>query len=137
MDISPSGTSEKSNSLKRQGSYFLFVGGVATALQYLILIMLVELIGLDAVTSSSIGFGVSSLLNYYLNYHVTFKSKAPHHLALPKFLIVASVGLVLNGLFMFLFSENLSIHYFISQLLSTGFVLLWNFTVNKIWTFKL
>jgi len=137
MDSSSFETPEKNNSLKRQGPYFLFVGGIATALQYLILIILVELYRLDAITSSSIGFGVSALLNYYLNYHLTFKSEAPHYLALPKFLIVASIGLVLNGLLMFLFSEKLAIQYFTSQIFSTGGVLLWNFTISKIWTFKL
>ena len=56
---------------------FLLVGGFATALQYAVLAVLVQTAGIDPVLASSIGYLVSALANYELNYRLTFRSRRP------------------------------------------------------------
>ena len=115
---------------------FATVGGIATLIQYLILIALVQGVNMHAVWASSIGFVVSAICNYLLNYRFTFRSNARHRQAMVKFFLVAGVGLVLNGLIMLVATEYLHVYYLLAQILATGLVLLWNFTGNRLWTFK-
>ncbi|MEH6586192.1 MAG: GtrA family protein [Halioglobus sp.] len=115
---------------------FLGVGCVATLTQYLILIFLAEIYGTDPVLASAIGFAISSILNYLLNYYFTFSSSASHIKAMPKFALVATSALMLNTLCMYILHSELAIHYLVSQVLSTGLVLVWNFVINRHWTYQ-
>ena len=108
----------------------------ATAILYLILVALVHAVNMNAVWASSIGFIVSAVCNYLLNYRFTFRSNVEHRRAVAKFVVVAGVGLVLNSLTMQIATENMRLHYLLAQVLATGLVLLWNFTGNRLWTFK-
>ena len=115
---------------------FATVGGITTAIQYFLLIVLVHGTGMRAVWASTAGFVVSAVCNYLLNYRFTFRSNAKHRQAIVMFFIVAGVGLALNALIMLIATEYLHIHYLLAQILSTGVVLLWNFTGNRLWTFR-
>jgi len=115
---------------------FLGVGGTATALQYGLLILLVEANLAPAVIASGISYAVSSVLNYLLNYYFTFNSDAHHHRALLKFIAVACVGLSINTSLIYILIEQISIHYLIAQALATLTVLLWNYFAHKHWTYK-
>ncbi len=115
---------------------FLGVGSVATITQYLILIFLTELHAFDPVVASAIGFTISAFLNYLLNYYFTFASRVPHIKAMPRFFLVATSALLLNTLCMYLLNSQLAIHYLLSQVLTTGLVLIWNFVLNRHWTYQ-
>lgn len=97
---------------------------------------LVEVVSANAVVASALGFTVGALVNYYLNYHITFKSKKSHNEAIIKFLTVALIGLALNTLIMFVAAEILLIYYLLAQVMATGMVLVWNFAGNRLWTFR-
>jgi putative flippase GtrA len=122
--------------IARQFLHFATVGGIATAIHYLILIALVHGTGMNAVLASTLGFMVSAACNYYLNYRFTFRSRAAHRHAIFKFLTVAGVGLVLNSATMMVAAEYLGLHYLLAQVIATGLVLLWNFSGNRWWTFR-
>jgi putative flippase GtrA len=128
---------KKLHSTASQFLRFATVGGVATAIHYLILVVLVHATNMDAVWASSIGFIVSAVCNYLLNYRFTFKSNVEHRGAIFKFFLVAGVGLLLNSLVMQVSTEYAGMHYLLAQLLATALVLIWNFTGNRLWTFKL
>lgn len=115
---------------------FLGVGGVATAIQYGILILLVETGLAIAVVASTIGYIISGVLNYTLNYYYTFQSEAKHHSAVVKFIVVAAVGLGINSALVFLLTEVVSLYYLVAQIIATVAVLLWNFTAHLFWTYK-
>lgn len=115
---------------------FLGVGGLATAIQYGILILLVETNLALPVVASSIGYLVSSIANYLLNYYFTFSSSASHSLAIVKFLVVALIGLLINSLLIYVMTEMISIYYIIAQIVATLAVLIWNFFAHKYWTYK-
>ena len=114
---------------------FAGVGAIGTLGHYTILIVLVQFWAVDPVFASSIGFIVGALINYILNYHFTFQSDKRHSEALTKFLIVATIGAGMNGSIMYSGVENTNINYLAVQIFATCVVLLWNFVVNKLWTF--
>lgn len=115
---------------------FAAVGVVGTVGHYITLVILVSAFDEDAVYSSVAGFLVGALINYWLNYHVTFKSNSRHIDTVWKFLSVAGVGLLLNTLLMSWAVKILELHYLLSQIAATGLVLVWNYWANRYWTFR-
>jgi len=115
---------------------FATIGGLATLLHYALLVMLVELAELDAVTSSATGFVASAILNYWLNYHLTFRSKKRHLVAAPRFLLVAMIGLAINSGIISVGTGLLGFNYLLVQLAATAIVLVWNFAASSAWTFS-
>jgi len=122
--------------LARAFSSFLVVGMVCTAMQYLILVLLVQLASMDATIASSIGFAVGAVLNYALNYRFTYKATTSHATSIPRFAAVALAGLGLNAAIMYVGVEAAELHYAVAQVLATGIVLFWNFLANLKWSFS-
>lgn len=118
-----------------QFASFAGVGAVATATQYVILFLGVQLLGVHPVAASTVGFALSALLNYWLNHRLTFVSALPHRRALPRFALVVAVGLGLTSAFMWLGVEVLDFHYLLAQLGTTALVLIWNFVASRLWAF--
>jgi putative flippase GtrA len=114
---------------------FSAVGAVGTLAHYSVLICLVQLLAVNVVVASSCGAIVGALVNYFINYKWTFNSNKRHSEAMVKFFAVASVGFVMNGLLMMLFTKVLVLHYLLAQVVTTGIVLFWNFLANHFWTF--
>lgn len=112
------------------------VGIIGTIVQYIILILLVQLFSVLPVIASTLGYITGAFVNYYLNYHFTFESNKRHHEAMLKFFIVAGIGLFINVLIMHALIEFASSPYIVAQIAATGSVLAWGFLANRIWTFK-
>jgi len=110
-------------------------GAVGTALQYAILVGLVEGFGSNAVAASTIGAVAGAVVNYTLNYHYTFRSSRPHADSLLKFAVVSIAGIALNALVLAAGTSILGLHYFGAQLLATAVVFFAAFVVNRAWTF--
>jgi putative flippase GtrA len=122
--------------LVKQFIQFSIVGLISTGVQYLLLWLGVHYLSYPASLASAVGFVLSSLINYALNYRFTFGSNKPHLEAAGKFFAVAGTGLVLNTALMYSLTVWLHWHYMLSQVATTGVVLLWNFAANRIWTFS-
>jgi len=122
--------------LFRQFVKFTGVGFVSAIGHYGLLIALVQLAGVSAVPASAAGALLGAWINYSLNYHFTFRSSKRHRDAVLKFAAVASVGLVLNTVFMWVGVELIGAHYLLSQVVTTGLVLIWSFAGNRFWTFQ-
>lgn len=122
--------------LAAQFTKFAGVGVIGTAAHYVTLICLVQLLDANAVLASSAGAIIGATVNYILNYHYTFQSSKKHHEALTKFFAVATVGFILNGILMTTLTSSFELYYLLAQIITTGIVLVWNFTGNRIWTFR-
>lgn len=113
---------------------FLLVGGIATGIQYAILILLVRGFSVAPTPASCAGFVLSAITNYLLNYRFTFRSRRPHGPAAAKFGVLAGAGLLINAGIMH-WSVAAGVQYLLAQVLATGVVLFWNFIGNTLWTF--
>lgn len=115
---------------------FLVVGLMATGVQYLVLVVGVEVLGTMPPRASATGFVLGAVVGYLLNRSYTFRSSVDHLSGASRFATVAAVGLVANILFMVLLTGYLHLHYVLAQILTTGAVMLWNFAANAMWTFR-
>jgi putative flippase GtrA len=121
--------------LASQFGKFLLVGGFSTALQYLVLAVLVQTAGTDPVVASSIGYVSSAAVNYDLNYRLTFRSRVPYFGGMGRFALVHAAAFLLNGAIMAAGTKALGVHYLVTQVVATIVVLFWNFFANRRWTF--
>ncbi|MFS0754494.1 GtrA family protein [Noviherbaspirillum sp. 1P10PC] len=128
-------TPRSGNVSLRSLASFLVVGGFATGLQYAIMALLMALAGLPALTASNIGFAISAVVNYLLNAKLTFRSERSHASTLPRFAVTAALGLGINSLLLSLLIAA-GLHPAPAQILATAGVLIWNYTLNALWTFK-
>ncbi|TSA19235.1 MAG: GtrA family protein [Betaproteobacteria bacterium] len=102
---------------------------------YGLLIALVQLAAVQPVPASAAGALLGAWINYSLNYRYTFRSTRRHRESVLRFGIVAAIGLVLNTLFMWIGVDVIGVHYLLSQIVTTGLVLIWSFAGNRFWTF--
>lgn len=112
------------------------VGVFSVTLHYTILIVLAEAAEINPVVASSIGYIISAVFNYLLNHRFTFTSEERHLDAVPKFLVVMGLGLVINSTIMYLLVEMGDMHYQLAQFIAIVVVLFWHFVANRAWTFR-
>ena len=111
------------------------IGAIGTIGHYATLVLLVQAIHTEPVFATTTGFVVGALINYVLNYRITFNSNKRHREALTKFFSVAALGAVINATIMSAGINMFDAHYLVTQVVATCFVLVLNFTTNKYWTF--
>jgi len=125
---------------------YIFVGGAAAAVQYLILIILAEAFSVNKVAAAAAGFIGGLVVNYIISVRWVFegsggKSKAAEFTV---FSLIGVVGLLINELFIWFFDVILSDknmfggiiptdkYYLAGQLIATAAVFFWNFFARKI-----
>jgi len=122
--------------IARQFWTFSLVGVVGTATHYAILIVLAGALAVHPVPASAGAFVCGAIVNYALNYRITFSSAKDHSKALPQFLAVATVGLGLNSVLTGWLTGRAGLHWFMAQVVATIVVPCWNFAANRLWTFS-
>ena len=87
--------------------------------------------------ANSAGFILAATSNYIWNRLWTFQSEnnqiAFEYLS---FIIISVIGLGINNLVVFLFSDKLKFNFYFSKLIAIGVVTLWNFIMNYLITFR-
>lgn len=116
--------------------WFVVAGGIATSVHYTVLVALVELLDFSAAPSAAIGTLCGAVVSYLLNRHMAFASSSSGHTqALPRFIAIALLGALLNGVLVWLGVHILGWHYLLAQLLATLLVMGLTFQLHRIWTF--
>lgn len=114
---------------------FLVVGVAGTLLHYLTLSALVLCSLASPGVASAAGACVGACVNYWLNYRFTFTSTRRHREMAPRFMALAAVGAVVNGVIVSQLS-GLGMHFLIAQIVATCAILVSNFLVSKKWIFQ-
>lgn len=138
---------------------YLGIGSISTLIQFLLLTLLVKykltseiIISAETyvalqifnpapftiaaeVIASAIAYFLSSIFNYFANYHFTFASSSSHAKTLPKFAAAVGLGLATNTILFALFFKFVE-NYLVSQFLATGITVFLNFLVHKLWIYK-
>jgi putative flippase GtrA len=118
---------------------FCLVGGTSAAMNFVVLYFLTELFDVWYVYSAIFGFIVSATFNFSANKFWTFRSQQKGMAALGqavRYIIVMVSGLIINTVLIYSFTEFERLDYRLSWVLATGLVTLWNFCLNRLWTFK-
>ena len=114
---------------------YLVVGAAATAVQYVLLVALVELAGSAAAPAAAIGAICGALVAYAGNRRFTFGNRTPRFRSLPRFLAVAAFGAAANAAIVWTGTEVAGMHYLAAQVVATLFVLWSGFMLNRRWSF--
>lgn len=114
---------------------YALIGLVGTMAQYVLLIVLKES-GVPVLPASALGYCAGGIINYYLNFKITFETRSTHGQAAPRFLVVALLGLVLNSVIVWLMVENSSIHYLVTQIVATLCCFAFTYALNSVWSFR-
>lgn len=115
---------------------YTLVGGLGAIIDIAVLAFLVEIFHIPIIIANTISFLVAVINNYIFNKIWTFRCGSKKYLKqFTKFLIVAIVGLGLNTILM-----GIAIHfdffYIYAKIIIIFIVGIWNFLVNKYWTFN-
>jgi putative flippase GtrA len=114
---------------------YVAAGAVGTAVHFAMLAFAVGLLGANPALASVAGALGGATVNYFLNYHLTFASSAPHRRAAPRFFAVAGLSAALHGVGMWAGVQRLGVHYLVAQVCCTAAIVVIGFLLNKAWTF--
>lgn len=112
---------------------YLFAGGLAFVVDVSVLYCLTEFLGLYYLLSSVIGFVIGLIITYVLSVVWIFDERRTEHrlLEMMVFSLIGGVGIALTGLFMWIFTSVVLLHYLYSKGLTTIIVFGWNFLAKK------
>jgi putative flippase GtrA len=114
---------------------FALSGGLATLTHVTVFVVLVEWLTLRPVFAATPAFVFALLVSYAMNYHWTFSASAPHRIMLPRFVVVALLGLGLNLGITYVVVDVAGYWYGYALLLVVTLVPLVTFLLSHFWVF--
>lgn len=124
---------DKSDKTSIQLFKYFFVGGIAYTVDFGSLFILTDLVKVHYLISAAIAFTLGLITNYSLSIIWVFSKRtvADKRLEFILFSIIGLVGLGLNEVIIWFFTEWIHFHYLISKVFSTVVVFFWNFFARK------
>jgi Predicted membrane protein len=112
---------------------YMLVGGTAFCVDFLLLFLCTDVLGLHYLISAGIGFICGMVVNYILSVHWVFNQRRFNNRVseLFIFMVIGGIGLVLTSLLMWVFTDKVHLHYLLSKIITTVIVLFWNFGARK------
>ena len=112
--------------------------GLAFLVDFLILILLVEIFHIHYITGATAGFIAGTTLLYYLSVLWIFISRRIDNrfLEYSLFLFVGIIGGILNILLLWIFTEKADIYYMVSRMMAACLVFMFNFLSRKLILFS-
>ena len=110
------------------------VGVLAFAVDYGLLALFTEVLGINYLVSATLSYVVATVFNYLasMRYAFTHKEDMSRRREFNPFFIGPLIGLGVNNICMWAGAELLGVHYLIVKLFATAIVAVWNFVTRKI-----
>ena len=118
---------------------YLFVGGIATVVDWGVLFALTECLQLHHLVSAVFAFAAGLITNFLLSKLLVFSANEAKTNALMEFLgyvLIGIIGLGITELILFVFTDRLSLYYMLSKAIATVIVLVWNYLARKLLLYK-
>lgn len=112
---------------------YTMVGGIAFIVDFTALYLLTEIANIYYLISAAIAFLLGLATNYSLSIVWVFNKRAIKNKSLEfgLFMLIGVVGLGLNQIFLWSFTEYAGLHYLTAKIVATVFIYLWNFLARK------
>ena len=131
---------EKTDNIFVQLLRYTFVGGFAFIIDFGLLFLLTEYLHLHYILSATISFVAGLFANYIVSTIWVFDRNNARiknrKLEFLYFSAIGMIGLGLNDLFIWLFTEYLHIYYMLYKIMVAVIVYLWNFLARKYFLFN-
>lgn len=117
---------------------YIIVGGLSFIVDYGLLYAFTEYVGLYYLISATISFIAGLVTNYCISTHWIFRKPKLSNKAV-EFVVyglIGCVGLLLNNILMYVFTDAMQLHYMLSKLIAAALVLVWNFVGRKVILFN-
>ncbi len=114
----------------------LLVGGMGTLLYTILVAFFVEITHFHPVVCVVLAFILLMIYTYSLNRVWVYNASKGHGYAVPRFLTVTIIALLLNAGIMYIVVEVLHWWYFWGLVVAAGIVPPTNFLLNYYWAFK-
>ncbi|MEI6886377.1 MAG: GtrA family protein [Bacteroidota bacterium] len=115
---------------------FCMVGFSGVFVDFGITFICKEFLKIQKYISNAIGFAMAATTNYMLNRAWTFHSHNPHiGLEFTRFFLIALIGLGINLLIIWTMTGKFKVNFYVSKLMATVLVTVWNFLINAYFTF--
>lgn len=117
---------------------YIIVGAIAFIADLTSLFILTDVFGFYYIISASIAFVIGLMINYYLSIKWVFSKRnlSNKWIEFQIFAIIGIVGLFLNALLIWIFTDYIGFFYLYSKIITAILILFWNFTARKIILFK-
>jgi len=117
---------------------YTYVGGMAFIVDFSSLFFFTEFLHLYYLISAGIAFILGLIINYILSIVWVFNKRvfSSKSIEFGIFILIGIIGLGLNILLIWIFTEQIHFHYLLSKIASTVFVYLWNFFARKYILFR-
>ena len=118
---------------------YLFVGGIATVVDWGVLFGFTDGLGMHHLVSAIFSFVAGLVTNYLLSKLLVFRANETKANAALEFLGYALIGLLglgITELIMFLLTDCLTVYYMLSKATATVVVLVWNYLARKLLLYK-
>lgn len=124
---------EKTDDVKIQFFRYLFVGGFAAVVNIGALYIFKEFAHMHYLLANVLGFVLGLITNYILSKWLVFakENKMNGIIEFATYTIIGVVGLGLDTLFMWIFTDKVKLYYMLSKIISTALVFIWNFFARK------
>lgn len=121
-----------------QVARFGVVGFVAFAIDYGVLMLLSQAVGMDPVLSAGISFVVSTVFNYFasMRFVFTHRDDISRRREFVTFVVLSVIGLALNEAIMAIGTGALgddALSVTVTKVIATAIVMVWNFCSRKKW----
>ena len=125
---------EKMIKLLKQIISFGLVGGICFVIDYVLMLIFVEIFNTNYLVACALAFSISTVVNYLLSMRYVFIAinKMSKKLEFFYFVFMAIIGLILTEMFMAIFVEKIHVHYALSKIIVTAIVMIYNFITRKI-----
>ncbi|MCX6242477.1 MAG: GtrA family protein [Bacteroidetes bacterium] len=115
---------------------FCMVGFSGVFVDFGITFICKEFLKIQKYVSNAMGFTIAATTNYMLNRMWTFHSNNPQiGLEFTRFFLIALIGLGINLLIIWTMTGKFRVNFYISKLMATILVTMWNFLINAYFTF--
>ncbi len=117
---------------------YLFVGSAAFIVDFISLYMFTDVLSVYYLISAGIAFILGLIANYVLSISWVFNKRTLNNVwsEFMVFAVIGLVGLGLNELLIYFFTEYADLYYLISKMFAAALILLWNFSARKLTLFR-
>lgn len=113
------------------------VGMISFIIDFGLTYFLKEKLKQNKFIANSTGFIISATVNFIINRHWTFSS-TEHDLLVQfsKFLTIASFGLLLNTVIIYILNTKIRLNFYLSKLIAVFIVMFYNYSMQALFTFN-